>query len=56
MTDLDRKKLEVQLKRIEATIAELELKVEERKEDINRIEEHIALQYKQQNEIKAKLK
>lgn len=56
MDTLERKKLEVQLKRIDATIAELELKVDERKEDIKRIEDHIQLQKDLENEIKEKLK
>lgn len=52
---LEQKKLEVQLKRIEATIAELELKIDERKEDIKRIEEHIVLQKELEIEVKEKL-
>jgi len=56
MNDLEKKKLEVQLKRIDATIAELELKIDERKEDIKRIEEHIVLQKEQEKEVKQKLK
>jgi len=55
MTDLEKKKLEVQLKRIDVTIAELELKIDERKEDIKRIEEHILLQKIQEKETKEKL-
>ena len=56
MEIIEKKKLEVQLKRIDATIAELELKIDERKEDIKRIEEHIELQRKLEQEIKEKLK
>lgn len=56
MDSLEKKKLEVQLKRIDATIAELELKIDERKEDIKRIEDHIELQRKQETEINEKLK
>lgn len=56
MDSMERKKLEVQLKRIDATKAELDLKIDERKEDIKRIEEHIELQNKLENEIKEKLK
>jgi len=55
MDNLEKKKLEVQLKRIDATIAELELKIDERNEDIKRIEEHIALQRKLEIETKEKL-
>lgn len=56
MDQLEKKKLEVQLKRIDATIAELELKIDERKEDIKRIEEHIVLQRKLETEATEKLK
>ena len=56
MDEMERKKLKVQLKRIDATIAELELKIDERKEDIKRIEDHIALQKEQELEINEKLK
>ena len=56
MEAIDKKKLEVQLKRIDATIAELELKIDERKEDIKRIEDHIVLQKQLELEIKEKLK
>ena len=55
MDNLEKKKLEVQLKRIDATIAELELKIDERNEDIKRIEEHITLQRKLEIETKEKL-
>lgn len=55
MDALEKKKLEVQLKRIDATIGELEVKIDERKEDIKRIEEHIVLQRKQEDEVKLKL-
>jgi hypothetical protein len=48
MEVIERKKLEVQLKRIDATIAELE--------DIQRIEEHIELQRQLEKEVKEKLK
>ena len=56
MDELERKKLKVQLKRIDATIAELELKIDERKVDIKRIEDHINLQKEQEVEINEKLK
>jgi len=53
---IEKKKFEVQLKRIDATIAELELKIDERNEDIKRIEEHIVLQRNLEKEINEKLK
>jgi hypothetical protein len=55
MTDLEKKKLHMQLKRTDATIAELEYKIEERLEDIKRIKEHIELQKKSEQDIKEKL-
>jgi len=55
MDELERKKLKVQLKRIDATIAELELKIHERNEDIKRIETHIELQRKLEQETNEKL-
>ena len=55
MTDLERKKLQMQLKKVDATIAELEYKIEERLEDIKRIKEHIELQKKNEDSIKKQL-
>lgn len=52
---LENKKKKVQLLQITAAIAELEYKIEERKEDIKRMEDHIILQQKKQSEIKKEL-
>jgi len=41
---LEKKKKEVELKRIDANIADLEYKIQERMEDIGRMEAHIQLQ------------
>jgi len=41
---LENKKKQLMIKRAETAKFELELKIEERKEDIKRIEEHIKLQ------------
>jgi septal ring factor EnvC (AmiA/AmiB activator) len=55
MDALERKKLELQLKKVDTAIAELEYKIAERQVDIERMEEHIALQKKQEQEIKNQL-
>jgi hypothetical protein len=49
--NLDIKKAEVSLLQAKAVIAELELKIIERYEDIKRIEEHIVLQKKREQEL-----
>lgn len=55
MTDLDKKKLEVRIKKAEAAMADLELRIQERLEDIKRMEEHIQLQKDSINECKREL-
>ena len=55
MTLLEKKKQEVKVKKAEAAIAELECKIQERLEDINRMEEHIKLQKDILNEIENEL-
>jgi hypothetical protein len=55
MTDLEKKKIAMQLKRVDATVAELEYKIEERKLDIERIREHISLQKEQEQKLKDQL-
>lgn len=49
--NLEKKKKEMELKRIEAAIAELEYKILERMEDIKRIEAHIELQKERKQEL-----
>lgn len=49
--DIKQKKKEMELKKIDAAIAELEYKVLERMEDIQRIEDHIKLQKERKEEI-----
>lgn len=51
MNALDKKKAEVALLQARAAIAELELKIIERQEDIKRIEDHIVLQKKRETEM-----
>lgn len=49
--NLEKKKKEVDLKKIEAAVAELEYKIEERKADIERMRDHIALQIDRKTKI-----
>jgi len=53
---LEEKKKKLQIKKIDTAIAELEYKIEERLEDIKRMEEHIILQRKLEEEVKQELK
>ena len=46
MSELEIKRLRMQIKKADAAIAELELKIEERREDIQRMEDNIVLQKK----------
>lgn len=48
-------KKKVDLKKIEANIAELNYKIEERKEDIKRMQDHIILQDERMSKIKLEL-
>ena len=53
---LELKKKQTELLRVQAAKAELELRVEERLEEIARIKEHIIIQEKREHEIKEELK
>lgn len=53
---LERKKIQVELLRVEAARAELEYKIEERLEDIKRLEENITIQKTKEEELKQKIK
>ena len=44
MSTLKKKELEMRVKKAEAAIAELEFKIEEKLNDIKRMEDHIGLQ------------
>ena len=55
MNNLELKRLEVELIRVQAARAELEFKIIEREHDIARMREHIDIQLKKEEEIKAKL-
>lgn len=53
---LERLKKEVEIKKIEAATAELEYKIEERKADIGRMQDHIKLQKERMDKILTELK
>lgn len=46
MSELEIKRLQMQIKKADAVIAELEMKIAERKEDIQRMVDHIEVQKK----------
>lgn len=56
MTNLELKRIEVELIRVAAARAELEFKIEERLDEIERIKEHIQAQVKREEELKLKIK
>lgn len=56
MTKLEIKKIEVELLRVQASKAELELRIEEAMDNIKKLEEHIQIQNKKEIEIKQKIK
>lgn len=53
---LDLKKLKVELLRVSASKAELELRIEERLDEIERIKEHIKISEAKELELKEKIK
>jgi hypothetical protein len=56
MNDLELKRMEVELIRVQAARAELEFKIIEREHDIMRIKEHIKVQLDKEEELKNRLK
>jgi hypothetical protein len=56
LNNLDKKKLQVELLRVSAAKAELELRVDERLEEIERIKEHIKISEAKEVELKEKLR
>lgn len=56
MTSLEKKKLDVELLRVTAAKAELELRIEERMDEIQRIQEHIKVSDLKIEELNNKLK
>lgn len=53
---LEMKKTQVELMRVTTARMELEYKIEERKEEIKRMEDHIQIQIDKEAELKQKLK
>lgn len=53
---LELKKIKVELLRVSAAKAELELRVEERLDEIERIKEHIKIQENKEQELQDKIK
>lgn len=53
---LELKKLKVELLRVSAAKAELELRIEERLDEIERIKEHIKISEDKEQELKEKIK
>lgn len=52
---LEKKKKEMELRRVEVARMELELKIEERLEEINRLKEHINVQLEKEKQLKEEL-
>jgi chaperonin cofactor prefoldin len=55
MSPLDIKKIQVELKRVDAAKEEMELRVQERMEEIQRLEDNIKIQVTKIAELQAKL-
>lgn len=53
---LEKMKLEVELMRVKASKAEMELKIAERMEEINRVKEHIKVQEDKIQDLELKIK
>ncbi len=53
---LERKKKEMELRRVETARMELELKIDERLDEISRLKEHIKTQLEKEEQIKNELK
>ena len=55
MTSLELKRVEVELLRVTAARAELELRIEEYQDNIKRLEDNVAIQKAKEEELKAKI-
>lgn len=53
---LERRRKEAELARVKAARLDLEVRVEERLEEIQRLREHIEVQIKKENELEQELK
>lgn len=56
MSPLDKKKVSVELLQVQAARASLELRIEERLEEIERLKENIKISLTREDELKDKLK
>ena len=55
MTPLELKRMKLELIKVSAARSELEFRIEERLDDINRIKEHIKIQVDKEAELQAKI-
>ena len=55
MTSLELKKIKVELLRVAAARAELELRIEEYQDNIKRLEDNIVIQIAKETELQAKI-
>ena len=55
MTSLELKRIKVELLRVSAAKAELEMRVEEYQENVKRLEDNIAIQKAKEDELQAKI-
>lgn len=55
MNELERKRLEVEMAKVQAVIIEMEFKIMEREDDIKRVKQNIEISYNRIQEIKTKL-
>lgn len=56
MTPLEKRKKEVELARVRTARMELELKIDERLDEIERLKQHIQIQIDKENELEKELK
>lgn len=52
---LEKKKKEMELRRVETARMELELKIEERMDEIHRLQEHIKIQLEKEQQLKEEI-
>lgn len=55
MTNVELKRIKVELLRVSAAKAEMELRIEEYQENIKRLEDNIAIQVAKEDELAAKI-
>lgn len=52
---LEKKKKEMELRRVETARMELELKIEERMDEIKRLQEHVQIQLEKEQQLKIEI-